>query len=125
MYAKKITPAPAKMPGQPNRVVPVAASTTSIGGMNGCQLPCFTNMKPKPMTSSTMASFTATITLLKRADSLMPTTSSAVSASTSSTAGRLMMAPVRMSVCVPSTRYGALESASGMGKPMSFMMREK
>jgi hypothetical protein len=53
----------------------------------------FTYMNPKPMTSSTIAIFTTTITLLNRADSLMPTTSSAVMRSTRMMAGRLITPP--------------------------------
>jgi hypothetical protein len=41
------------------------------------------------MTSSTTATFTATITVVNRADCLTPSTSSAVTASTSAAAGRL------------------------------------
>ena len=67
--------------------------TGGLGGMNGCQFAGLTYMNPNPITSITIATLMYTMTLLNRADSLMPITSSVVIAATSITAGRLMTPP--------------------------------
>ena len=73
MYAKNTTPAARTTPDHPKLPKPPV-----FGGTNGCQLAVFTYLSPKAITRSTIAIFTYTITLLKRADSLIPTTSSVV-----------------------------------------------
>src|SRR6185503_12944167 len=84
MNAKKITPAPRRMPLQPySPNVPV------LGGMNGCQLAWSTNRAPAPITIRTTATLITTMTLLVEADSLTPTIKSAVTASVIKTAGTL------------------------------------
>jgi hypothetical protein len=98
MYAKKMTPAPAVMPPQPNSpCFPVGS------GMNGDQFAGSMYDAPKTITSRTTSSFATTIMLLTAADSRMPMTSRAVSTTQSSTAGRLTIAPVAISSPVPST----------------------
>ena len=64
-----------------------------LGGMNGCQCAGSTDHAPIAMKLSTTASLTATMALFSPADSRVPSTSSAVSASTIAAAGRLAMAP--------------------------------
>src|SRR5205809_217891 len=85
MYAKNTTAAARTTPVQPNSPnLPVAAGT------NGAQFDDFTYMKPKPITRNTIASFTNTMTLLNRADSLIPITSSVVTIASSTIAGTLI-----------------------------------
>ena len=55
----------------------------------GCQLAVFTYMKPKPITRNTIAILMNTMTLLNRADSLMPMTSKRSSAAMSTIAGHV------------------------------------
>src|SRR5688572_8362533 len=77
-------PAPRRMPLQPySPNVPV------FWGMKGCQLSVLMYAAPKPMKSSSTSTFTMTIAALAPADSRMPITRSAVTATTTSTAGRL------------------------------------
>src|SRR5688572_18871038 len=84
MYAKNTIMAARMMPSMPYW------SSTPVGsGMNGCQLSGF--MKNAPTATNAMITETliATMTLLTVADSDTPRTSSAVTASTMRTAGRL------------------------------------
>ena len=62
--------------------------------MNGCQLAVFTNRAQKAMNISTTATLTVTITLLKRADSLMPMTRIIVTTAVINMAGMFNIAPV-------------------------------
>src|ERR1035438_8459039 len=63
-----------------------------LGGMNGCQLAEWMALAAPAMNSSTTATFTMTMMLLKLADSLMPTTSSVVTTKMMIIAGKLKMA---------------------------------
>src|SRR5205823_12880390 len=65
--------------------------------MNGVQLAGRTCGRPTSTTSKTIPTLRTTIRLLTRADSLIPMTSTADISATMPTAGRLMMAPVRLS----------------------------
>ena len=88
MYAKNTMVAPCRIPEMPKR-----PNVPSLAGTNGTQFSWRTNGAAAAMNISTTATFTSTMMPLKRADSLMPTTRIAVTASTMKTAGRLMMAP--------------------------------
>src|SRR2546429_4751389 len=92
MYAKKTMAAPVKTPLQPNSPATGTPSLTVCGGMKGCQLAALTACAANTMNSSTTATFTNTITLLKFADSLIPITSSVVTRAMMITAGRLKIA---------------------------------
>ena len=63
-----------------------------FGGISGVNRVASTNETPAAITSSTTATFTTTITPLTVADSRTPRTSSAVTRSAMSTAGRLKIA---------------------------------
>ena len=114
-----------------------------FAGMNGCQLAEFTYMKPKPITSMTIAILTNTMTLLNRADSWMPMTSSVVRIADEHHRGDVQHAvncwyfvrshvpavisafvagstqsTERTSVCVPSTPNGADVNCRGMWMPI-------
>src|ERR1700756_3847783 len=65
--------------------------------MKGVQLAGLTRDRPTNTTSRTIATLRITITLLTRADSLIPITSTADITATMRTAGRLMIAPVGLS----------------------------
>ncbi len=65
---------------------------TVCSGMNGCQLAGLIAWAANTMNSSTTATFTNTMMLLKFADSLMPTTSSVVTRAIMTMAGKLKMA---------------------------------
>src|SRR3984957_14898620 len=95
--------------------------------MNGCQLLTFTYLNPNAITRITIATLTYTITLLNRADSLIPTTNSVVISPTSTTAGTLIMPPgTRSSALAASFQWrGAWVSARGIVIPSSFMPSEK
>src|SRR3954462_13947840 len=114
IYAKKITPAPRSTPLQPySPNVPV------LGGMKGCQFAGTMNSAPAPITTSTIATLMTTMTALTVADSLIPTSSSAVTAMVMSTAGRLNTAVV---VAIPpascTTVPGAALIAAGNDTPI-------
>src|SRR5438105_10724424 len=114
MKAKKITPAPRSTPLHPN-----SPNLPVFGGMNGCQLAVLTYLMPNATKSTSTTTFTMTIVVLKPADSLMPTTRMAETASTISAAGTLNT-PVTV---LPSARAtsdpGGPVSAAGMLTPIS------
>ena len=93
MYAKKTIVAPCSTPEAPNR-----PKAPSFAGTNGCQFSVLTKRAANAMKSSTTVTFMNTMIVLKRADSLIPRTSSAVTASTTSTAGRFTNAPGQLEV---------------------------
>jgi hypothetical protein len=76
MYAKKISEAPVHTPWKPP-------------GKKGCQLSGFTKKAPTPMKKRRVSTFRTTITLLKRADSFTPRTSSHVMAAVMDAASTL------------------------------------
>src|SRR5699024_586460 len=90
-----------------------------FSGMKGDQLAVSTNIPPAAITRITTATFTTTMIALTRADSWMPTTSSAVTNTVISTAGRLNTAvtiePSAMVIAVP----GAALRAAGNVTPKS------
>ena len=88
MYAKKINEAPVHTPWNPP-------------GKNGCQLAGFTKKAPTPMKNSRVRTFRTTITLLNRADSFTPRTSSHVIAAVMEAASTLqtMGTPNRTGCC--------------------------
>ena len=79
IYAKKITAAPRHTPDHPKCPKP-----PRFGGTNGCQFAFSSSGRvtsvypPTPMNTSSTATFTTTMKLLKFADSLMPTISTVV-----------------------------------------------
>ena len=84
MYAKKMTPAPAKMPLKPNSPnVPV------FGGMKGCQFSATIARMPTKMNVTTTPTLTKTISVFTFADSRIPTTRIAEMIRTMRKAGRL------------------------------------
>src|SRR6267378_2519875 len=89
---------PVNTPLHPKRPGCGTPSFTVCGGMNGCQLAELTACAANAMNNSTTATLMNTITLLKLADSLIPTTSSVVTSPMMITAGRLKTA----ATCVPS-----------------------
>ena len=100
MYAKKTIVAPWRTPEMPN-----LPKVPSFGGMKGCQFAVFTKLAAKAMKSRTTVTLMKTMSVLNRADSLMPRTRSAVTARTTSTAGTLRYAPVVSKVsAVPDER---------------------
>ena len=80
-------PAPVAIPDQPKW-----PNLPALAGMNGCQLAGLMALAAPAMNSSTTATLTQTMTLLKLADSLMPITRRVVTTKMMSTAGRLNMA---------------------------------
>jgi hypothetical protein len=90
IYAKKIKPAPRKIPLHPN-----SPKCPVLGGMNGFQFSGCTYCSPKRMNRSTTASFNTTIRLLTLADSLIPMTRMVDASNTMIMAGRLNNDPVR------------------------------
>src|SRR3954447_19671217 len=80
MYAKKITDAAVTVPSRPF-------------GANGCRLPESNAVTPSTRNSASTASLMNTMIVLVRALSRMPTQSTAVTASTMKTAGRLNEPP--------------------------------
>src|SRR2546422_5298629 len=111
MYAKKMTPAPRRMP-----LHPYSPNLPAFSGMNGCQLAGFTYAAPPTMTISTTASLTRTIAELTLADSLMPITMRIVTAMVMSTAGMLMMAS-GLQPAMLMNQQGAAANAGGMSMP--------
>src|SRR6266536_4630738 len=87
--------------------------------MNGCQLAGFTAWAAPIMKRITTATFTSTITLLKLADSLMPTTSSVVTTAMMSTAGRLKTAVAVVPSAHVTLTPRAADSAHGTLMPKS------
>src|SRR5256885_17181843 len=85
MYAKKTMDAPEKMPFQPLGAKPFQV----VKEPSGTQLRTLKKRRPTAMKNTRMTSLVATMIVLKRVDSLTPTTSSQVSASTMRTAKRL------------------------------------
>src|SRR5438128_1646173 len=71
---------------------PYSPNGPALGGMNGCQFALFTYAAPPRMTMMTTPTFTMTIAVLTLADSLIPITINAVTATVMMTAGRLMIA---------------------------------
>src|ERR1700722_12838591 len=86
------------MPLQPN-----SPKLPLFCGMNGTQCPRSMYMAPTTITTQTTNSLKTTITLLTQADSLVPTISNAVSATTTSTAGILAIPTAE----VPSASFTA------------------
>src|SRR5882672_4282793 len=119
MYAKKTIAAPVKTPLHPNSPATGTPSLTVCGGMNGCQLAGLTAWAANTMNSSTTATFTNTMMLLKFADSLIPMTSSVVTRPMMITAGRLKIAVavVPSGHCTATPR--AAERAQGTLMPTS------
>ena len=93
---------------------PKCSRSPVFAGMNGCQFSGWIPFHAKAMNISTTATLMITITSLTVADSLMPLTSSAVTATTISTAGRLNSAvtvePSAITTWVPA----AADSVAGM-----------
>ena len=85
------------------------------------QLLSLTNQMPTPMNSSTIATLSATMALLARADSLMPTMRMIETATMMNIAGTFRTAPVRDQVLVCGSKAnGALAIDAGSSRPMSF-----
>src|SRR4029453_3922770 len=68
---------------------PYSPKVPVFSGMNGCQLAVLTQNAPPMMTITTTATLMTTMAELTLADSLMPTTMSAVTSTAMITAGRL------------------------------------
>ncbi len=88
--------------------------------MNGCQFSVRMKGAAATMKSKTTATLMITITELKRADSLMPTTRMAVTNRVISTAGRLMIAPVNWTCrCASLHTRGELVQVAGIFHPVT------
>src|SRR4051812_24259782 len=113
MNAKKITPAPRNTPLQPN-----SPNLPVFGGMNGCQLARFTYAAPNTTNSTSTTTFTMTMMVLKPADSLMPTTRIAETASTMSAAGTLNTPVTVLPSASATSEPGGPVNAGGMLTPI-------
>ena len=112
MKAKNTTPAPRRMPLQP-----YFPNSPVFAGISGCQLAVLMKKAPSPMKATTTTSFTATMMLLSRADSLVPMTSKAVMAAMISAAGRLTMAVAVLPSANVTAVPGAAAKVGGMVMP--------
>ena len=86
--------------------------------MSGLQFAAFTWPQPRAMKATTTVSFTATMMLLKSADSFVPRISRIVISATIRTAGRFSSAVPPPSIGVP----GALANCAGITMPTLFRM---
>src|SRR5262244_2922186 len=84
--------------------------------MNGCQFAVLTYAAPPTITMTTTATLMKTIAVLTFADSLMPTTISAVTTAVMITAGRLKTA-VTGPAAVATTVPGAAANRAGKSTP--------
>src|SRR5258705_7022968 len=108
-----MTPVARKTPLQPN-----SPQVPEFGGTKGVRLTDLISGRPKAMTSTTMVSLIATMTLLNWADARIPMTKSVLAMATTAMAGRFRKEPVRDISSKLVMAIGADEKAFGMTMPI-------
>src|ERR1700688_810467 len=108
-----MTPVARKTPLQPN-----SPHVPKFGGIKGVRLTVLIRGRPKAMTSTTIVSLIATMTLLNWAEARIQTTKSVLAMATTAIAGRFRKDPVRDISSKLVIAIGADEKAFGMVMPI-------
>src|SRR3979490_41120 len=108
-----MTPVARKTPLQPN-----SPQVPKFGGIKGVKLTVLISGRPKAMTSTTMVSLIATMTLLNWAGARIPITRSGVALAHTAVGGRFRKEPVRDISSKLGIAIGADEKAFGTVMPI-------